>query len=137
MAAPTLDQVLDNFQNPNNSVILVPNVDPITFAVGVTDDHTPTLAGTADPGSTVLLHYFYFDALGNPVDGLVPDTIVADASGNWHYEFTVSLDGLSVLTGFDGTYTFIAETAGGFSDPYEIQINDVVCFLKGTLIATH
>lgn len=60
-----------------------------------TNDTTPTLNGTAEPGSTVTIRQ----------DGVDLTTIVIDSSGTWTYTPTTPL--------VNGTYTFTAVTTDG------------------------
>ncbi len=60
-----------------------------------TNDTTPTLNGTAEPGSTVTIRQ----------DGVDVTTIVIDSSGTWSYTPTTPL--------VNGTYTFTAVTTDG------------------------
>ncbi|MGM8448983.1 BapA/Bap/LapF family large adhesin [Enterobacter bugandensis] len=60
-----------------------------------TNDPTPTLNGTAEPGSTVTIRQ----------DGVDLTTIVIDSSGTWTYTPTTPL--------VNGTYTFTAVTTDG------------------------
>jgi VCBS repeat-containing protein len=60
-----------------------------------TNDTTPTLSGTAEPGSTVTIRQ----------DGVDVTTIVIDSSGTWSYTPTTPL--------VNGTYTFTAVTTDG------------------------
>ncbi|EML2066101.1 BapA prefix-like domain-containing protein [Enterobacter asburiae] len=60
-----------------------------------TNDTTPTLNGTAEPGSTVTIRQ----------DGVDVTTIVIDSSGTWTYTPTTPL--------VNGTYTFTAVTTDG------------------------
>ncbi|OQD47688.1 adhesin [Enterobacter cancerogenus] len=60
-----------------------------------TNDTTPTLSGTAEPGSTVIIRQ----------DGVDLTTIVIDSSGTWTYTPTTPL--------VNGTYTFTAVTTDG------------------------
>ncbi|MEG5104008.1 Ig-like domain-containing protein, partial [Microcoleus sp. AT13-A5] len=79
---------------------VVPAVPSITTTAGTTNDTTPTLAGTAEPNSTV-----------NILQGTTPlGTATADASGNWTFTPTTALA--------DGTYAFTAtakDAAGNVS----------------------
>lgn len=60
-----------------------------------TNDTTPRLSGTAEPGSTVIIRQ----------DGVDLTTIVIDSSGTWTYTPTTPL--------VNGTYTFTAVTTDG------------------------
>ncbi|MBE4913325.1 BapA prefix-like domain-containing protein [Enterobacter cloacae complex sp. P6RS] len=83
--APVITQVVDDVPerlgalNPGDS----------------TNDTTPTLNGTAEPGSTVTIRQ----------DGVDLTTIVIDSSGTWTYTPTTPL--------VNGTYTFTAVTTDG------------------------
>ncbi|SNS40339.1 Ig-like domain-containing protein, partial [Tropicimonas sediminicola] len=74
----------------------------------LTNDSTPTLTGTSDPGIEVRLF----------ANGVLLGTTTADDSGNW--SFTTG-----VLT--DGSYSFTAETGKGShivtSDPFDVVID--------------
>ncbi|OWY37195.1 sulfurtransferase [Xenophilus sp. AP218F] len=56
---------------------------------GRTSDHTPTVTGTAEAGSTVTIY----------VDGVAVDSTTANGSGAWSYSFAVPLsDGAHAIT---------------------------------------
>ncbi|MDV2470006.1 Ig-like domain-containing protein [Acinetobacter chinensis] len=80
----------------------------------LTNDKTPTISGTAEPGSTVTVTIK--DSSGKDVSG----TVTADSSGNWSYTPTVDLA--------DGTYQVTAtatDKAGNISDP-SVPVNVTV-----------
>ena len=84
-AAPVIAQVVDDVPerlgalNPNDS----------------TNDTTPTLNGTAEPGSTVTIR----------LDGVDLDTVLVEDDGAWTFTPTTPL--------VNGTYTFTAVTTDG------------------------
>ena len=84
-AAPVIAQVVDDVPerlgalNPNDS----------------TNDTTPTLNGTAEPGSTVTIR----------LDGVDLDTVLVEDDGTWTFTPTTPL--------VNGTYTFTAVTTDG------------------------
>ncbi|CAH3849126.1 hypothetical protein AI2797V1_3761, partial [Enterobacter cloacae] len=84
-AAPVITQVLDD----------VPERLGALTSGDSTNDTTPTLNGTAEPGSTVTIRQ----------DGVDVATIVIDSSGTWTYTPTTQL--------VNGTYTFTAVTTDG------------------------
>ncbi|MGU9933606.1 BapA/Bap/LapF family large adhesin [Enterobacter asburiae] len=91
-AAPVITQVLDD----------VPERLGALTSGDSTNDTTPTLNGTAEPGSTVTIRQ----------DGVDVTTIVIDSSGTWTYTPTTQL--------VNGTYTFTVvatDTAGNTSQP--------------------
>lgn len=91
-AAPVITQVVDDV--PDRLGALNPN--------DSTNDTTPTLNGTAEPGSTVTIR----------LDGADLATIVVDSSGTWTYTPTVPLG--------EGPHSFTAvatDTAGNTSLP--------------------
>src|SRR5205814_10517835 len=57
---------------------------------GITNDNTPTLSGTGEPGSTITVY----------VDGVAAGTDTVDNDGNWSIKLRRALDG--------GTYTITA-----------------------------
>src|SRR5690606_40637902 len=78
--APSLNHVSDNF-----GLITSTHLQPGS----VTDDKTPTVSGTAEPGAVVYLY----------VNGGEVGRVAADAEGNW--SITVSdlgADGIKVIT---------------------------------------
>ncbi|HHA2300386.1 TPA: BapA/Bap/LapF family large adhesin [Enterobacter asburiae] len=83
--APVITQVLDD----------VPERLGALTSGDSTNDTTPTLNGTAEPGSTVTIRQ----------DGVDVTTIVIDSSGTWTYTPTTQL--------VNGTYTFTAVTTDG------------------------
>lgn len=83
--APVITQVLDD----------VPERLGALTSGDSTNDTTPTLNGTAEPGSTVTIRQ----------DGVDVATIVIDSSGTWTYTPTTPL--------VNGTYTFTAVTTDG------------------------
>src|SRR6185369_14462193 len=120
--SPTIDLIVNDFAAP--------------VANGTsTNDQTPTLSGTAEPGTLITIY--------NQVDMSPLGTTLTDVDGNW--TFTPASD-LSFTPGGDvnGEYDFVAtatDAAGNIGDltsiPYTIFIQDnPVCFLAGTLIAT-
>jgi hypothetical protein len=59
----------------------------VTFPAGVTNDTTPTISGTAEPGS--LVNVWYLDDLGNQVQ--ICQDVLVDQSGNWSCDSSVVL----------------------------------------------
>jgi hypothetical protein len=59
----------------------------VTSPAGVTNDTTPTLSGTAEPGSRVNL--WYLDDLGNRVQ--ICQDVLVDSSGHWSCDSSVVL----------------------------------------------
>jgi hypothetical protein len=57
----------------------VPNAPVVTAPVGVTNDTTPTISGTAEAGG--LVNVWYLDDLGNPVQ--ICQDVPVDSSGHW------------------------------------------------------
>jgi len=68
-----------------------PPIDVVTPAVGsTTNDNTPTLSGTTDPNTTVIVL----------MDGVLIDTVVSNGSGNWStVQPTPLSDGPHTVTG--------------------------------------
>ncbi|WP_421706133.1 Ig-like domain-containing protein [Alloalcanivorax xenomutans] len=87
-----------------------PGTDPI-LSGGSTNDTTPTLAGTAEAGSTVEVFQ----------DGVSLGTVEADADGNWSFTPSTELG--------EGSYSFTAtatDAAGNTSDPstaFEVTVD--------------
>ncbi|WP_416392125.1 Ig-like domain-containing protein [Alloalcanivorax xenomutans] len=87
-----------------------PGTDPI-LSGGSTNDTTPTLAGTAEAGSTVEVFQ----------DGVSLGTVAADADGNWSFTPSTELG--------EGSYSFTAtatDAAGNTSDPstaFEVTVD--------------
>jgi hypothetical protein len=75
---------------------------------GVTDDPSPTLTGTAEPGSTVSTYD----------NGKLLGTVTADASGNWNYTPTTPLN--EGLHEFTATATDAAGNTGPGSTPFTV-----------------
>jgi len=59
----------------------------VTFPAGSTNDTTPTISGTAEPGS--LVDVWYLDDLGNRVQ--ICQDVLVDQSGNWSCDSSVVL----------------------------------------------
>jgi outer membrane usher protein FimD/PapC len=55
---------------------------------GVISDHTPTISGTAEANSTVIIYQ----------DGVAVDSVTADASGDYTYTFDVLVDAVYSIT---------------------------------------
>jgi large repetitive protein len=100
-AAPTIAEAVDD---------VAPGTDPILTG-GSTNDTTPTLAGTAEAGSTVEVFQ----------DGVSLGTVEADADGNWSFTPSTELA--------EGDYSFTAtatDPAGNTSDPstaFEVTVD--------------
>ncbi|WP_374072893.1 Ig-like domain-containing protein [Alloalcanivorax xenomutans] len=100
-AAPTIAEVVDD---------VAPGTDPVLTG-GSTNDTTPTLAGTAEAGSTVEVFQ----------DGVSLGTVEADADGNWSFTPSTELA--------EGDYSFTAtatDPAGNTSDPstaFEVTVD--------------
>ena len=83
---------------------LDPDSDGGTLGDGLTNDNTPTIIGTAEPGTTIEV---FADSGSGPVS---LGTTVTDASGNWSFTPTTALA--------DGSYTITAtatDAAGNVS----------------------
>jgi hypothetical protein len=59
----------------------------VTFPTGSTNDTTPTISGTAEPGSQV--NVWYLDDLGNPIP--ICQNVLVGQSGNWTCDSSVVL----------------------------------------------
>ena len=66
---------------------IAPAAPVVTSPVGITNDATPTITGTAEPGSSVNVRYL--DDLGARVP--ICQDVFADASGNWSCTSSVTL----------------------------------------------
>jgi Big-like domain-containing protein len=96
----------------------------VTSPVGVTDNATPTISGTAEPGS--LVNVWYLDDQGNPVQ--ICQDVLVDSSGNWSCDSSVVLpEGQIDLvvnatdaagnTSEDASYSFTVNTSGTDTTP--------------------
>src|SRR5918997_5336042 len=93
-SAPVTFTVAD--QTPPDAPVITSPADG-----AVTGDNTPTITGTAEPGSTVTV---------TDETGAVIGTAVADAAGNWSVDSTALADG-------DHTITAVATDAAGDTSP--------------------
>ncbi|WP_048972444.1 Ig-like domain-containing protein, partial [Enterobacter asburiae] len=106
---PTASAASPDITSPQMPVIVsvIDDVQATTGPVdqnGLTNDTTPTLTGTAEPGSTVTIR----------LDGTDIGTVLTDSNGQWSYTPTTPL--------VEGTHTFTAvatDTAGNTSLPSE------------------
>ena len=106
---PTTSAASPDITSPQMPVIVsvIDDVQATTGPVdqnGLTNDTTPTLTGTAEPGSTVTIR----------LDGTNIGTVLTDSNGQWSYTPTTPL--------VEGTHTFTAvatDTAGNTSLPSE------------------
>jgi len=110
-AAPVIRQIVDD-ASPQTGVVP---------SGGSTNDATPTIIGTAEPGATVSIR-----------DGAsVVGTVVADGSGNWSFPSAALVAGKHAFT---ATATDIAGLTGPASAPYEITV-DLVAPLRPSIVA--
>ncbi|WP_395279605.1 BapA/Bap/LapF family large adhesin [Enterobacter asburiae] len=106
---PTTSAASPDITSPQMPVIVsvIDDVQATTGPVdqnGLTNDTTPTLTGTAEPGSTVTIR----------LNGTDIGTVLTDSNGQWSYTPTTPL--------VEGTHTFTAvatDTAGNTSLPSE------------------
>lgn len=109
--APAIRQVIDDAA-PQTGVVP---------SGGSTNDATPTLVGTAEPGATVTV-----------LDGTAPiGTVVADGSGNWTLAVAALAPGKHSFT---AKATDAAGLTGPASSPYEITV-DAVAPLRPSIVA--
>src|SRR5690606_5747297 len=78
---------------------------------GLTNDTTPTLNGTAEPGSTVTIEFSADGTLG---------TAIADDKGNWSFTPGSSLSGSG---SFSATATDVAGNVSAASSPLTIVLD--------------
>ena len=77
--------VIDTDTSPGDTT--PPAAPIVTSPVGITNDTTPTITGTGEPGS--LVNIWYLDDLGNRVP--ICQDVLVDSSGNWSCTSSVSL----------------------------------------------
>ena len=118
-ASSAYDIIIDTLQ-PNAPVIqsVTDDVDPVTGTVdpnGSTDDATPTLNGTAEPGSTVNIMVSY-----NTAEFTLLGTTTASGDGQWTFTPEALTDGSYAFT---TTATDAAGNVSAASSAYDIIID--------------
>jgi len=134
---PTITSVYDN---SGQYQYFLTNTGPDNPSPTTTDDHTPTISGTAGAGTVQVQIWVDYDT-PDFVSHHVLLGVATPVGGNWSFEPSMGDDAFLGLYTFSATAKDASNHVSAPSNTFDVQIEPIgspepACFLAGTLIAT-